>query len=67
MNTSITIFFPMEEGEIKFQTYKDADWLSTINLGFWLDLSLRKDPAILQNLKTLRNCIDQAIEFQEKE
>ncbi len=66
MDTSITIFFPLKRGEIKFQTYENADWLSTIDLGLWVNLSLRKDPIVLQNLRDLRDCIDQAIEFQQE-
>ena len=52
--------------ELAFVHDESLKWLSKINLGDYAILSIPKDPMSLRNLEILRNCIDEAIEFQKK-
>jgi len=52
--------------ELIFTTDDSLKWLSKITLGDYAVLSIPKDPMSLKNLKILRDCIDEAIEFQER-
>jgi len=61
-----TLIYLANIDELTFTTDDSLKWSSRINLGDYVVLSIPKDPMSLKNLKILRDCIDEAIEFQER-
>ena len=65
-DVSVNVYLSCIEGKIRFQTYKGAKWLCSINLGDQAVIYVSQSPNALRNLEALKSCVNQAIEMQKQ-